>query len=132
MLKDSLNGINFLNKALDGSWLRNSAISNNIANVNTPGYKKEVVNFEDVLRNEMNMSGQVQMKKTNPGHIDGDSSTTIRVEKVTDTNYRVDNNNVDIDVETGELAKNTIYYNALVTELNSQFNRLKSAITLKG
>ena len=46
---DAYDYINILDKAADASWLRDSAISNNIANVDTPGYKREYVNFEAVL-----------------------------------------------------------------------------------
>ncbi len=130
MLKGSFDYINLINKALDGSWMKNSAISSNLANVNTPGYKRETVNFEDVLRSEMNLNTGVKMTKTNTRHMDPYNSGTISTEKVYDTSYRVDENNVDVDVENAELAKNTIYYNSLVTEINSQYNRLKSALRI--
>ncbi|GAU79882.1 flagellar basal body rod protein FlgB [Fusibacter sp. 3D3] len=130
MFKSSFNYFNLINKALDGSWMKNSAIASNLANVNTPGYKKETVNFEDVLRSEMNLNTGVPMTKTDARHIDPYNSGTITSEKVNDTSYRVDGNNVDVDVENAELAKNTIYYNSLVTEINGQYNRLKSALRI--
>lgn len=130
MLKNSLTNIDFLSKALDGSWMRNTAISNNIANVNTPGYKKEVVDFETVLQNQLGLSSQIQMAKTDDQHLSAANSDTISIEKVTDTSYRVDDSNVDIDVETAELAKNTIYYNALINEVNGQFSRIKTALKI--
>lgn len=130
MLKSSFGYINRINKALDGAWIKNSAIANNIANVNTPGYKKQVVNFEDVLRNEMNMNSGVKMNLTNEKHMDPASSTDIQIERVEDNRYRVDGNNVDVDVENAELAKNTIYYNTLVNEINGQYSRLKTAFRI--
>lgn len=130
MLKSAFGYINFVGKALDGSWKKNSAISSNIANVNTPGYKKEVVNFEDALRNELGMDTGTKMTKTDPRHMDPYNPMTITAEKVEDTSYRVDGNNVDIDVENAELAKNTIYYNSLITEVNGQYNRLKEALRI--
>ena len=42
--------INVLNRAADAAWQRNEAISNNIANVDTPGYKRQDVAFESVLQ----------------------------------------------------------------------------------
>jgi flagellar basal-body rod protein FlgB len=130
MLKNSLNSIDFLGRALDGSWLRNAAISNNISNINTPGYKKESVDFETVLKNQMNLSGQIQMVKTDDQHMSARGSEDISIKKNTDFSYRVDDNNVDIDVETAELAKNTIQYNALVSEVNGQFSRIKAALKI--
>lgn len=130
MLKNSFQKIDLMGKALSGSWLKNSAISNNIANVNTPGYKKQTVNFEEVLRNQMNYNQSVTMTKTNPKHIASPYSEDVTVETVNDTSYRVDGNNVDIDVENAEMAKNTIYYNTVVNEVNGQFTRLKTAFRI--
>ncbi len=45
--------VNVLNKAADASWLREETIANNLANVNTPGYKRKDVDFQSVLRNEL-------------------------------------------------------------------------------
>ena len=44
------NYINVLEKASDASWTRNSVISNNIANVDTPGYKRKDIRFEEYLQ----------------------------------------------------------------------------------
>jgi len=130
MLKNSLNNIDFLGRALDGAWMRNSAISNNISNINTPGYKRKDVDFETVLRNQINMSGQVQMVRTDDQHMSAMGSDDISIQQASDFSYRVDNNNVDVDVENAELAKNTIHYNALANEMNGQFSRLKSALKI--
>ena len=43
------NYINVLDKAADAAWMRNEVISNNIANVNTPNYKRQDVAFEGEL-----------------------------------------------------------------------------------
>ncbi len=130
MLKNSFKEIDLMGKALKGSWMKNSAISNNIANVNTPGYKKETVNFKEVLQNQMNLNQNVKMTKTNTKHIDSAYVGDINVETVNDTSYRVDGNNVDIDVENAEMAKNTIYYNTVVNQVNSQFSRLKTSFRI--
>ncbi|MBS7528389.1 flagellar basal body rod protein FlgB [Fusibacter paucivorans] len=130
MLKNSFNHIDFLGRALDGSWMRNTAISNNIANINTPGYKKEVVDFETVLKNQLGLSSQIPMAKTDPNHMSALRTENIDIEKITDTRYRVDGSNVDVDVENAELAKNTVYYNSLANEINGQFSRIKTALRI--
>jgi flagellar basal-body rod protein FlgB len=130
MLGKSFERIDLINKALDGSWQKNNTIANNIANVNTPGYKRQTVNFEEVLRSELNKSSITKMTLTNPGHIDPLHSNEIKVETIQNTSYRVDNNNVDIDVENAEMAKNTLYYNALVSQINGQYSRLKSVFNI--
>ncbi|MGN0242086.1 MAG: flagellar basal body rod protein FlgB, partial [Candidatus Weimeria sp.] len=54
MLKsDAFSYVNLMDKALDASWLRETAISNNIANADTPGYKRKDVKFQDILEYEL-------------------------------------------------------------------------------
>lgn len=124
MLKDSFNNINLFNKSLTASWMKNQAVSNNIANVNTPNFKRETVNFEDMLRNSIDM----QMAKTNSKHITMGNNANPIVVKDTSTSFRKDGNNVNIDVEMAELAENQIKYNALTSQLNDTFKRLRIAI----
>lgn len=124
MLKDSFAKIDLFNKSLTASWMKNQAISNNIANVNTPNYKRETVKFEELLQNSM----ETQMRKTNEKHMPLTNNITPIVEKDKNTSFRKDGNNVNIDIEMAELAENQMKYNALTTELNNAFKRLKSAI----
>lgn len=118
-----------LEKALSASSLRQKVISNNIANVNTPDYKKSEVSFEDMLQSAM--SGEkLPMVQTNSKHL---SSQPIgipnpKLNVIGNTSLRKDGNNVDIDVEMANLAKNSIYYNAVVHQLSSYYLGIKSAI----
>ncbi len=130
MLNKSFNRIDLISKALDGAWLKNTAIANNIANVNTPGYKKQVVEFESILRNELNKNVSVKMNTTHTAHIDATSSQNPQISTQSRTSYRVDDNNVDVDVENAEMAKNTIYYNALIDQVNGQYNRIKTVLNI--
>lgn len=120
-----------LEKALDASWLRNDAISDNIANVDTPGYKRKDVKFQDYLKAAISkdtIAGIVN----NPKHISINETIDNMKFKITkDYNtmsMRMDGNNVDIDVEMAELAKNQLLYNSYATLMNQHFGRLKSAI----
>lgn len=130
MLNKSFNRIDLISKALDGAWLKNTAIANNIANVNTPGYKKQVVEFESILRNELNKNVSVKMNTTHTAHMDATSSQNPQISTQSRTSYRVDDNNVDVDVENAEMAKNTIYYNALIDQVNGQYNRIKTVLNI--
>ncbi|MCK8058751.1 MULTISPECIES: flagellar basal body rod protein FlgB [unclassified Fusibacter] len=132
MLNNAFQAIDLQKKALDASWLRQDILSNNIANVNTPGYKRQDVEFENLL--EDYLSGKrFSINATHPGHItDGFSGLdSVRPRVITEenTSLRIDGNNVNVDTEMAELAKNSIKYNAVVTDVNSQLRRLKSAIS---
>ncbi len=129
MLDKSFNTINIYKKALDASWLRNKAISNNIANVNTPNYKRQVVNFDEILRSHMEQGGSTMMAKTNAAHIDApELSLNPTISQVTNTAFREDGNNVNIDVEMTERTKNEIRYTAMTDKVTGTFSNLRTAI----
>lgn len=132
MLGRIFNNTKVVEKSLDASWLRNEAISQNIANVDTPGYKRKTVSFEEHLSQAIDDSG-FRGKRTNPRHIPIGGSDISGIEpRVMEDNkslsYRLDGNNVDIDNEMAAMAKNTIQYNTLVQRMNGQFSKIKSAI----
>lgn len=118
-----------LEQALSASSLRQKAISNNIANVNTPEYKKSEVAFEDLLQGAMN-GDKMQMSQTNAKHLSSRATgiPTPKLSVIGNTSIRKDGNNVDIDVEMSNLAKNNIYYNAVVQQLSSYYSGLRSVI----
>lgn len=120
----------YLNKALDATWMRNEVINNNIANVDTPGFKTSKVRFEDVLKDAVEHKN-VSLKTTNDKHIQSKNTlSTIEpfVEKDIISAMRMDGNNVDIEAEQADLAKNAIEYYTLVSKLNSYYSRLRYAI----
>jgi flagellar basal-body rod protein FlgB len=119
-----------LERALDAAWLRNEIISHNIANADTPGYKKYQVRFEDELKAAM--ANRITGKKTRDKHMDiGTASineVAPRIERSDYTKMRVDENNVDMDIEMANLAKNTIIYNTLIQKISGDFRRIKNVI----
>jgi flagellar basal-body rod protein FlgB len=106
MLDKIFEGKNIIHKALDATWLRNQVIAQNIANVDTPGYKRSSVSFEEQLIQAMSKSN---FEKSVVDKID------IKIVKDNvNLSTRLDGNNVDIDTESAALAENYIRYNALV------------------
>jgi len=133
MLEKLTQNSRILEKALDASWQRNEAIAQNIANVDTPGYKRKTVEFEEYLSEAMD-SSRIQGFRTHKRHIPIGKGNIDGVDiKVTQDNkslsYRLDGNNVDIDNEMASMAKNTIKYNTLIQSLNTGFKRLKYVIS---
>lgn len=123
--------VSVLEQALSASSLRQKVISNNISNVNTPGFKKSEVVFEDLLQDAMgSSSGKLPMMKTNSRHLpmQREGIPTPVVNVVDNTSFRTDASNVDIDIEMANLSKNNIYYNAVVQQMSSYFTGIKSAI----
>ncbi len=130
MLNNSFKRINLIKKSLDASWLRNSAISDNIANIDTPNYKRKVVNFEDELKTMLNINNGIGMTVTNKRHIPlvDLHGFKPRIQEVVATDFRSDKNNVDIDVEMSELARNQMWFKTMSQEIKSQMARLNAAI----
>ena len=120
--------INVLDKAADASWTRESLITNNIANVNTPDYKRRDLNFESVLNEQLGSckheSLDAKMRTVDLGQLNPMIYTDH-----SSLSYRLDGNNVDIDTEEAELASEQIKYQALTTSISKEFSRMKSVIS---
>ncbi len=122
------NTIHLLEKGLTGSSLRHRAISNNIANANTPGYKKVEVSFQHVLENTLET--RQTLKTTNKKHLPIKEEELLPfVRENRETTLRNDGNNVDIDIELSALAQNNLYFNSLAQLLSSQLALLRQSIT---
>lgn len=132
MLEKLTSGLNLREKALDATWTRNEVIAQNIANVDTPGYKKKTVRFEEYLEDALNKDG-FKGNTTDSRHIDiGGGSPEKASIRVTTENSglstRLDGNNVDIESEMASMAKNDIRYNTIAQSISGGFNRLRSVI----
>ncbi len=146
-----------LEKALDASSLRHKLIANNIANVNTPGYKRTDMVFQEELRKALDCSpgwggdkgihgSSVCMtetgtfcfraKKSNSRHWDFGVPRIEELEpsvnKFNNLIYRNDENCVDIDREVAEMTKNSLYYNVIARRLTQQYQMLNTIISKGG
>ncbi len=125
----------YIKRSMDVSMMRHEVISNNIANVNTPYYKKQTVNFEDELAKALD-SGSFKGRTTNAKHLPIGAQAASHVEAevavVKDQSMRNDGNNVDIDEEMANLSKNTIQYRTLASALDNELTKINLAITRAG
>lgn len=124
ILGDQTTGL--LERMLDATALRHEVLSDNIANVNTPGFKRSDVRFEDDLARAL------AARVTHPRHI---PAGALRAEKVAaravpeqGTTMRNDGNNVDIDVEMAYMAENTLLFQAVSRQLSQRFAMLRTMI----
>jgi len=122
-------------KGLDAAALRQKVIANNLANVDTPGYKRSYVSFEEELKAALAAGQKPKLRGTltNEKHIPigpkplGQIKPQVRLQR--DTSLRNDGNNVNIDEEMANLAKNSIMYNALVQQIAGEFSKLRQVIS---
>lgn len=116
-----------LESALDYSSERNKKISNNIANADTPNYKSQDVLFKSHLKKAMD--NQIANKRTHPKHFKfSNENRPFHVITNHQTTFNHNGNNVDMDKEMSNLAKNQIYYQSVVDNINSKFHQLQSVI----
>ena len=104
-----MNIYGLMKMGLDATELRSRTIANNIANINTPNYKRRYVTFEDSLKNEIN-----------------NAKIEVKVDKY--SKVREDGNNVDLENEKVNQAAASLQYNALVSLTNTKLAMTKSVI----
>jgi len=114
---------NLLEGGLDGLGLRQKVIADNIANVDTPDFKRSDVNFEKFLQAALDSKKSSSEKQFTAPMPSGNF-----VIKDESTTFRNDGNNVDIDLEMTRMAENSLHYNSLVTMLNAHLSLLRQVI----
>ena len=110
-----------MNKTLDGLWARNEVISNNIANFETPNYKRKTIDFETSLQNAINNVG-----------VDGRTYEEIDEARILidsdEETVRMDGNSVDLEQEQLLMINNSYQYMYTQRVMNDYFTRLGKAI----
>jgi len=119
--------VDALGRAADASWYRNEVIANNIANIDTPNYKRHDVSFEGELKRALGWSQYESMDSKVSGLKKYGNLAKTYVDHA-NYSYRVDGNNVDIDTENVMLAENQIYYRGVMSSLQEEFANMKAAM----
>lgn len=113
--------------ALNGLSLRQQVISRNLANVDTPGYQAQVVNFEDTLKRALNESPSLAMKVTDESHqVSSEQSLGFTSTLRPGGTERADQNNVDVDAEMIDMSETGIQYQAVSQSLSQKLLLLKT------
>ena len=105
-----------LQRAISGAAMRQEVLANNLANAETPGFRRSDVDFHSTLAQAMSS---------------GDSSTVENVSfspEQEQSTMRADGNGVDVDVESANMAKNGLEYEALVSVAHARIQILESAM----
>ena len=121
------NYVNVMQKTMDATAMRSEVILNNMANVNTPGYKRKDIRFETELKHAFARASQdaVDARVKN---LDLEALTPKTYTDYEELSYRYDGNNVDINNENAILAEVQTKYNALMDLINSDFASMRAAM----
>jgi flagellar basal-body rod protein FlgB len=115
-----------MQRALDGAWARQEVLANNVANAETPGYKRLELDFRGYLARAVSTgAGPV---KTDPRHLSTQSESSLSIRQ-DPSSVSPDGNSVDVDREMGEVSTNALYYAAVSRQLSSYLALLRKAIT---
>jgi len=107
-----------LERAMSGAQLRQQALANNLANVNTPGFKRFDVDFHGVLARTLERSPSAGMLQ----------GLRFQLERETNTSVRADGSNVDVEREMAALSENSLEYDALVSVARARLEMLQTAM----
>lgn len=120
---------NILDKAADASWMRENVITNNIANIDTPGYKRQDIDFESVLQKALGKTKYSSLdKKVRELNQNLGKLTTTSYTDAANYSYRLDRNNVDENTENAELASESLRYQLLTTAITNNFSRMQTVL----
>ena len=118
------NTIAMAEKSLDCLWKKQEAINNNLANIDTPGYKRKQVSFEETYRKRLLAASETKSDKKIKEAIQGMNYTVSS----RDDSARVDENNVNADVENTEMTRTWLHYYYLLQSVTSDIKMYQTEI----
>lgn len=130
--------MDLVQRSMDAAALSHKVLSNNIANVDTPGFKRSEVIFSEELKKALqDRQGQgstLSLARTDPRHLQAGANRGLgeieaRIETDPSGSLRNDGNNVDIDREVSLLAQNTVWYQTLAQITQQQYGQILTAVT---
>jgi flagellar basal-body rod protein FlgB len=126
--------ISALNQNLNLRLENQNVISANIANADTPGYKAKAVNFEQAMRDAMDLNENVKLEATEATHFGSKGPEGVTADVYEDPNgvESLDGNTVDRSAEMAKMKENQILYNASVESLRKKLGMLEYGITEGG
>lgn len=116
-----------LEASLDGSIARQKAIAHNVSNIDTPGFKRYLVDIEQQLKNSRE-TRHLPLQTTRSNHINGAVDEAFSGKRDLSPGLRPDGNNVNLESEMINLVKNDVYFSSALHQMNKKFSMLRLAI----
>lgn len=121
-----------MKKSLNFMSTRQTMISSNISNVDTPGFKTSDIDFQAQLRAALGSKGSLNLRTTNEKHYGPSNFDIMDLEAEPfeeDAAAKSNGNNVDMDNEMAKMAENQILYNATIQLMLKRGATVRSAVT---
>lgn len=107
----------FLEAGLNASTLRQKVIANNLANLNTPGFRRNGVEFEEILARQMDSPSAMKLADCKPS-----------LSQPLNTPVKENGNDVNLDMEIGELMKSASRHKTYLRLLNKLYKQMEVAM----
>jgi flagellar basal-body rod protein FlgB len=117
MAEDNMNILNYLEAGLTAESARQKAIANNVANMNTPGYRRSDIRFEELLARALESGGEVDLSELKPLFYQPQT-----------TPVKGNGNDVALDMEVGEMVKNSLRYKTYMLLLKKKYRQMEAAM----
>ncbi|MCD6395444.1 MAG: hypothetical protein J7M40_18330 [Planctomycetes bacterium] len=114
------NIVDIIEAGISAESLRQRVIANNVANLDTPGYRRMDIRFKELFAKAMDSAGGVDLGKIELGTY-----------QPKNTPVKSNGNDVSLEVEVGEMVKNTLRHKALIRVLQKKYEQIDRAITVK-
>lgn len=126
--------LRFQQTALGLRASRQQVLASNIANADTPGYKARDIDFKSALQDALKgktAAGGVELARTDAGHLAGQATgaTNSALLYRTETQSAVDGNTVNMDIERGQFAENTVQYEAGLNFVTNFLKTMQNALS---
>jgi flagellar basal-body rod protein FlgB len=126
--------IRALNQNMNLRLQNQNVISGNIANADTPGYKAKVLNFEQAMRDALDLEENVKLESNSPEHFGSRGPEAVQGDVYDDPNgvESLDGNTVERANEMAKMKENQILYNASIESMRKKLGMLEYGITEGG
>ena len=130
----SVDPMMILQKALDSLAVQHEVVANNLANIDTPQFKRSIVSFQDKLKAALDINQSSDLWRTQPMHMPIAQKVSLDnfkpdIQTIRETIGRNDGNNVDLEMESGILAENNLLFNGLADVTSRYIANIRHAIS---
>jgi flagellar basal-body rod protein FlgB len=112
--------VDIIGAGIKAEGLRQKAISNNVANLQTPGYRRVDVSFQELLSKALNSSNSADL-----------SEVEAQIYQPQGTKVNSNGNDVSLEMEVGEMVKNSLRHKAYIRLLQKKYQQIDLAIDVK-
>lgn len=111
--------LELLDAGIRAESLRQKAIASNIANLQTPGYRRIDIKFQELLAKALDRSGAVDLKEIKP-----------QLHRPKQTPVKSNGNDVNLEAEVGEMVKNALLHKVYIRLLDKKYSQIELAMSV--